>query len=157
MFDIGFAELFLLSLIGLLVLGPERLPGVARTIGGFVRKARISYHNLKRTVEAELAAADAANPVKQAQKELESVQQQVNDLKSQLDQDIAPALEAGKERHDPQRPQGERDPDPEESPEPEALEALADDEQDPKPETPREEETAPSPDPRGEPSSETSR
>jgi sec-independent protein translocase protein TatB len=109
MFDVGFAELFLLSLIGLLVLGPERLPAVARTIGGFVRKARISYHNLKRTVEAELAAADVANPIKEAQKELESVQRQVNELKGQLDQNVAPTLEPEKEIHDPQRPQGELD------------------------------------------------
>lgn len=92
MFDVGFAELFLLSLIGLIVLGPERLPAVARTLGGFVRKARISYHNLKRTVEAELAAAEAANPIKDAQKELESVQRQVNELKGQLDQDVAPKM-----------------------------------------------------------------
>jgi sec-independent protein translocase protein TatB len=145
MFDIGFAELFLLSLIGLLVLGPERLPAVARTIGGFVRKARISYHNLKRTVEAELAAADAANPVKQAQKELESVQRQVNELKGQLDQDLAPALGTGGESHDPQRPQGEQDAPPEQAPEteasseaeatpePEALASPTEEEQDPKP------------------------
>ncbi len=93
MFDIGFAELFLLSLIGLLVLGPERLPAVARTLGGFVRKARVSYYNLKRTVEAELAAAEAANPIKEAQKELESVQQQVKELGQKLDENQVPALE----------------------------------------------------------------
>ena len=34
MFDVGFTELLLLSLVGLLVLGPERLPRVARTLGG---------------------------------------------------------------------------------------------------------------------------
>jgi sec-independent protein translocase protein TatB len=132
MFDIGFAELFMLSLIGLLVLGPERLPAVARTIGGFVRKARISYHNLKRTVEAELAAAEAANPLKEAQKELESVQRQVNELKGQLDQNVAPTLEPARESHDPQRPQGEPDA-PEASPEPKEAKALAHDEEDVKP------------------------
>ena len=110
-----------LAVIGLIVLGPERLPAVARTLGGFVRKARISYHNLKRTVEAELAAADAANPIKDAQKELESVQRQVNELRGQLDQDVAPNLvpEADKPLLDqvsaetaaPDAPEGE-EPDP---------------------------------------------
>jgi sec-independent protein translocase protein TatB len=88
MFDVGATELFMLALIGLLVLGPERLPAVARTLGGFVRKARLSYNNLKRTVEAELAAADAANPIKQARDELETVQQQVADLGKQLDEPL---------------------------------------------------------------------
>lgn len=93
MFDVGFAEVLVLSVIGLLVLGPERLPKVARTIGGFVRKARLSYTNLKRTVEAELAAAEAVNPIKQARDELESVKQQVADLGKQLDDRVdAPSI-----------------------------------------------------------------
>lgn len=92
MFDVGFAELFLLSLIGLLVLGPERLPAVARTLGGFVRKARVSYFNLKRTVEAELQAAEAADSLKQAKKEIESVQQEVKALGDKLSEDQTAGL-----------------------------------------------------------------
>lgn len=80
MFDVGFAEIFLLSVIGLLVLGPERLPAVARTLGGFIRKARSSWYTLKRTIEKELAEADLAEPVKSAQQELKELSQQVTDL-----------------------------------------------------------------------------
>lgn len=85
MFDVGFAELFLLSLIGLLVLGPERLPAVARTLGQFMRKARSSWYTLKRTIESELAEADVAEPVKAAQKELKELSQQVSDLSPDAD------------------------------------------------------------------------
>jgi len=73
MFDVGFAELFLLSLIGLIVLGPERLPAVARTIGGFIRKARASWTSLRNTIESELAEADIAAPIKQAGEELRRI------------------------------------------------------------------------------------
>jgi len=71
MFDVGFSEIFLLGLIGLLVLGPERLPGVARTIGGFVRKARTSWASLRKTIEAEMAEADLSTPIKKAREELQ--------------------------------------------------------------------------------------
>lgn len=73
MFDVGFAEIFLLALIGLLVLGPERLPAVARTLGGFMRKARASWASLKTTIESELAEADIAAPIKEASEELKRI------------------------------------------------------------------------------------
>lgn len=73
MFDVGFAEIFLLALIGLLVLGPERLPGVARTVGGFVRKARMSWVSLRNTIESELAEADIAEPIKKTSEELKKI------------------------------------------------------------------------------------
>jgi len=80
MFDVGFAELFLLSLIGLLVLGPERLPRVARTIGGFVRKARASWTSLRRTIEMELAEADISEPIKKAKQEFKQIGKDLTDI-----------------------------------------------------------------------------
>ena len=80
MFDVGFAELFLLALIGLLVLGPERLPGVARTVGGYVRKARSSWISLRNTIEAELKEADIAAPIKQTSEELKQIGKDLADM-----------------------------------------------------------------------------
>ena len=77
MFDVGFAEILLLSLVGLLVLGPERLPRVARTLGGFARKARSSWVNLKASVEAEIRAEELKEPLKHFENEVKSTVDQV--------------------------------------------------------------------------------
>ena len=82
MFDVGFAELLLLSLIALLVLGPERLPGIARTIGGLSRKARSSWLSLKRSIDEEIRAQDLKEPVDQMKKDFQST---VKDFKSSVD------------------------------------------------------------------------
>ncbi|MFC1701301.1 Sec-independent protein translocase protein TatB [Pseudomonadota bacterium] len=73
MFDVGFTEILLLAVIGLLVLGPERLPAVARTLGGFVRKARMSWVSLRNTIESELAEADLSAPIKKTSDELKQI------------------------------------------------------------------------------------
>jgi len=54
MFGIGFQELVLLSLIGLIVLGPERLPRVANQIGTWLGQARRMTRVMKRQLEDEL-------------------------------------------------------------------------------------------------------
>jgi sec-independent protein translocase protein TatB len=82
MFDVGFTEILLLSLVGLLVLGPERLPRVARTLGGLTRKARSSWLNLKRSIEAEMRAEDLKEPLKHFEKEIKST---VDEVKSGVD------------------------------------------------------------------------
>lgn len=58
MFDIGFSEITLIAVVALLVLGPERLPKVARTVGALVRRARSSWQNVRSEIERELAAED---------------------------------------------------------------------------------------------------
>lgn len=58
MFDIGFFELVIIFVLGLLVLGPERLPRVARTAGRFVGKARSMARNLQYELEREIDLED---------------------------------------------------------------------------------------------------
>jgi sec-independent protein translocase protein TatB len=54
MSGIGGSEFILLCLIGLLILGPERLPRVARQIGGWMGKARRMTRSLQRQLEEEV-------------------------------------------------------------------------------------------------------
>jgi len=94
MFDVGFTEIFLLALIGLLVLGPERLPGVARTLGGFVRKARMSWVSLRNTIESELAEADLSTPIKKASEEFKQIGKELTDIPSFKSQSHEPETNA---------------------------------------------------------------
>jgi len=56
MLDIGFPELLLVTLVILLVFGPERLPEVLRTLGGWIGQARRSFTSLKAEIEREIGA-----------------------------------------------------------------------------------------------------
>ncbi len=53
MFDIGFSEMFMVLVIALIVIGPERLPAVAKKIGRFIGKAKRTFENVKREVQSE--------------------------------------------------------------------------------------------------------
>jgi sec-independent protein translocase protein TatB len=55
---IGYTEMLLVGIVALLVLGPEKLPGFARTVGGLVRKARESFFSIKREIEREIEKTD---------------------------------------------------------------------------------------------------
>lgn len=94
MFDVGFAELILLFIIGLLVLGPERLPKVARTLGGLTRKARSSWLNLKRSIEAEIRAEELKQPLEKFQKDVRSavdtVNRRVDTMQREVQREVRP-------------------------------------------------------------------
>ncbi len=60
MFDVGFWELVLIFGLGLMILGPERLPRVANRIGRWVGKARRTAGELRRQLERELDFDDLA-------------------------------------------------------------------------------------------------
>jgi sec-independent protein translocase protein TatB len=61
-FDVGFPELVLVFIIGLLVLGPERLPKVAAEIGKWVGRARRTATELRRQLEREIELNDIQPP-----------------------------------------------------------------------------------------------
>lgn len=58
MFDIGFFELILIGVVALLVIGPERLPGLARTAGKWMGRARRFVGTVKQDIEQELKAEE---------------------------------------------------------------------------------------------------
>lgn len=54
MFDIGFSELLIVFVVGLLVLGPERLPHAAKMAGLWIRKIKRSINTVQREINAQL-------------------------------------------------------------------------------------------------------
>lgn len=65
MFDMGFWELFVIMVIALLVVGPERLPGLARKTGLWIRKVRGFITSVKDDIDRELAAEELKKIVKE--------------------------------------------------------------------------------------------
>ena len=62
MFDVGFWELVLIFGVGLIILGPERMPRVASQIGRWIGRARRTASSLRRQLEQEIATADYKPP-----------------------------------------------------------------------------------------------
>lgn len=68
MLDIGFSELLLVAIIGLLVLGPERLPKVARTVGYWGGRARSYVRQMSAELEREVQRADVKRHIEESQR-----------------------------------------------------------------------------------------
>ena len=63
MFDVGFWELALIGVIALIVVGPDRLPGMARTVGFWIGRARRYVDQVRRDVEREIHAEELRNAI----------------------------------------------------------------------------------------------
>ena len=79
MFDIGFSEIFVIAIVALLVLGPERLPKAARFAGLWVRRARAQWHSVKSELENELAAEELKRNLRDTQDSLREAQQSLTE------------------------------------------------------------------------------
>lgn len=95
MFDIAFSEMVVIAVIALIVIGPERLPGVARTMGALLGRMQRYFADVKTEVNRELQLedirkmqqdlADKARAFEQsAQSELSAVEQVVESAKAPL-------------------------------------------------------------------------
>lgn len=91
MFDIGFWELLVVGVVGLLVIGPERLPTVARTAGLWFGKARRFLGSVKADIDRELKAEELKRIMEQQAKSsglydmMEGAKSSVQELQAGLD------------------------------------------------------------------------
>jgi sec-independent protein translocase protein TatB len=100
MFDVGFSELCLIGLVSLLVIGPERLPKVARLAGFWLGKTRHMVASVKEEIKMELHAEEMRQIFKE-QSGLDDVQQMLTGASDTLKSTIDPLLTTGTEQHEP--------------------------------------------------------
>jgi len=77
MFDIGFTELTLAAVVALVVIGPERLPGVARTLGHLFGRLQRYVNDVKSDISREIELDELKNFKNQFEDAAQSVQSSV--------------------------------------------------------------------------------
>lgn len=78
MFDIGFSELMVIAVVALVVIGPERLPKVARTVGLLFGRMQRYVNDVKADISREMALDDLRKLQSSMQDAARSVEQSVN-------------------------------------------------------------------------------
>ena len=95
MFDIGFSELMVIALVALVVIGPERLPRVARTAGHLLGRLQRYVSDVKTDINREIQLEELKKMQQQVEdsaRDLQSsVTQEFTSLESTLNQSLAQA------------------------------------------------------------------
>jgi len=99
MFDVGFSELCLIALVSLLVIGPERLPKVARLAGFWLGKTRSMVTAVKEEIKLELQAEELRQLFKE-EAGLEDVRQMLDETSDTVKSSLASPAE-NTEAHEP--------------------------------------------------------
>ncbi|MDD0995655.1 Sec-independent protein translocase protein TatB [Pseudomonas sp. TNT2022 ID1044] len=95
MFGISFSELLLVGLVALLVLGPERLPGAARTAGLWVGRLKRSFNAIKQEVEREIGADEIRRQLHN--EHILSLEQEARKIFSPTQQEPTPVEHVGEQ------------------------------------------------------------
>lgn len=99
MFDIGFWELFLIGLLVLIVVGPQRLPEAARMAGRWLGRARRLIASVKQDLDKELRSEDLAE-FRKLREELDQTRQILQESSTDLLQKLNEKIPVGTEMGD---------------------------------------------------------
>lgn len=93
MFDVGFSELVVIGVVALIVIGPEKLPRVARTVGHLLGRLQRYVSEVKSEVGRELQIEDLKKLQQKVAEEAASVEKAVDEnirlIESRLNKSIA--------------------------------------------------------------------
>ncbi|RAH39271.1 Sec-independent protein translocase protein TatB [Halomonas sp. SL1] len=95
MFDIGFLELLFIGVVGLLVLGPERLPKAARTTGLWIGRIKRTVSGMQREINAQLEAEELRQKLNEQQKKLD---EGINRVKRDVERSVETPADQGDRR-----------------------------------------------------------
>ena len=86
MFDIGFPELLLISVVALLVIGPDELPNAIRSISLWIGRIRRSFTKIKQGIENEIGADEIRAQLynEQIMQEIEASKTSIQETKQNL-------------------------------------------------------------------------
>jgi sec-independent protein translocase protein TatB len=85
MFDIGFWEITVVLVVALIVVGPERLPGLVRTVGYWVGKARRFVATVKADIERELNTEELRSLLDKQSREMADLREMLDETKAAVD------------------------------------------------------------------------
>ena len=88
MFDVGFSEMMVIAVVALIVIGPERLPKVARTLGHLWGRAQRYVNGVKADIARDMAVEEFRQLQQQVQQEANLVEQGVKQMAQTADQQM---------------------------------------------------------------------
>jgi sec-independent protein translocase protein TatB len=100
-FDVGFWEILIIMVVALLVVGPERLPRLARTVGLWVGKARGFVRSVKEEIDREIATDELRRTLAK-QAEMPELQELMDDIKKDSSKKAGPVRRVTKGEDQPE-------------------------------------------------------
>jgi sec-independent protein translocase protein TatB len=88
MFDIGFWEILVILVVALLVVGPDRLPGLAREVGLWVRKVRSFVSSVRSDIEQEFQTEELRKLLNEQNKEINQLKTMMKDTEESLKSEV---------------------------------------------------------------------
>ena len=104
MFDFSFAELMLIMVVAMIVIGPERLPKVARTMGHLWGRAQRYVNGVKADIERDMAVEEYRQLQQKIRDEASALEQSVKQVKQTADQQVQQINEAVAKLSSPENP-----------------------------------------------------
>jgi len=97
MFDVSFTEMLIIAVVALIVIGPERLPKVARTVGLLLGRVQRYVRDVKSDISREMQLDELKKMQQQVADEAKnmetSVSQQMTSIETSLNDSIAEGIE----------------------------------------------------------------
>jgi sec-independent protein translocase protein TatB len=104
MFDIGFSELLVIGVVALIVIGPEKLPRVARTVGHLAGRLQRYVSDVKADINREIELDELRKMRDSMQKAASEMETSVNSELSKTADDLNQSLEADKPKEEAPKP-----------------------------------------------------